>query len=58
MNVSIGFIYDICERERVGRTGRTKTGPINVSCVVWALGELFSFFPSYYLIPIDFLLYV
>ena len=25
--VAIGLIYDICQRERVGRMGAAKTGP-------------------------------
>ena len=40
----IGFVYDVHERERLGGLGKTKTGPNNVSCVVWALGEFFFLF--------------
>ena len=53
--VSTVCIYDVCERERVGRPETTKTGPNNVSHVVWALGESFSI-PLYYLILNNFLL--
>ena len=35
--VFIGFIYDIHQRERVGRMGAAKTGPNDVRHVVWAL---------------------
>ena len=40
--VSTGCIYDIHEREWVGRPETTKTGPNNVSHIVWAPGESFS----------------
>ena len=40
--VSTGCIYDITEREQVGRPEMTKTGLNDVSHVVWALGESFS----------------
>ena len=39
--VSIRSIYGICERERAGMPGTTKTGPYNTSHIVWALGESF-----------------
>ena len=39
--VAIGLIYNICQRERVGRMGAAKTGPNDVRHVVWALGDLF-----------------
>ena len=40
--VSTGCIYDIRERERVGRPETMKMGPNDVRHVVWALGESFS----------------
>ena len=40
--VSTGCIYDIHEREWVGRPETTKTGPNDVSHIVWAPGESFS----------------
>ena len=40
--VSTGCIYDIHEREQVGRPETMKMGPNNVSHVIWALGESFS----------------
>ena len=43
--VSIGSIYGIHERRRAGTTRTTRTGPNDASRVVWALGELFFFFP-------------
>ena len=42
--VSTGCIYDIHKREQVGRPETTKTGPNNMSHVVWALGESFFFY--------------
>ena len=53
--VSTGCIYNICEREQVGRLETMKTGPNDTSHVVWALGESF-LFPLYYLILNKFLL--
>ena len=41
--VFIGCIYDLSERETVRTTGRIKTGPNDVRCIVWALGEFFCF---------------
>ena len=55
--VFIGCIYDLGERETVRTTGRIKTGPNDVRHVVWALGEFFCFFVSYYFILMDVLLY-
>ena len=46
MIVNIGCIYNIGERERVGRPGTTKTG------------KSFLLFPSYYLILINILLHI
>ena len=40
--VSTGWIYDIHKSEQVGRPETTKTGPNNVSHIIWALGESFS----------------
>ena len=36
--------WGICKREDTGRLGMTKTGPNNMRCVIWALGEFFFFF--------------
>ena len=47
--VFIGFIYDICQRERVGRMGAAKTSPNDTSHVIWALRWVFfSFFVLLY----------
>ena len=48
-------IYDIRERERVGRSGTTKTGPNDTRRVVWALGELLYYYYFVLLILINIL---
>ena len=49
--VFIGFIYDICQRERVGRMEAAKTGPNNAIYVSFGpLGEFFFIFSLYYYI--------
>ena len=52
----IGFVNDVHERERLGGLGKTKTGPNDVSCIVWALGLFFFLFPLYDLILTNVLL--
>ena len=35
--VFIGFIYDIHQRERVGRMGAAKTSPNDASHIIWVM---------------------
>ena len=41
--------WGICKREGAGRLGMTKTGPNDVRCIVWALGEFFFSFVLFYI---------
>ena len=45
---SVGRFYVTMHQYTTGRLATTRTGPNDARCVVWAIGEFFFLFPSFF----------